>query len=194
MIDIAEEFQPLIGLHAWRVEQGYGSFVTMECGRPELRIHKPRFVPSKLDGVPIRIESRVVYPRGEWHLWIYCCEWSISLNGIQLAHDESDDVRMNRALNILNGQILTAVSVTGIAHTKFDFDLGCVLTTWPSSPEDYDGVLVEQWYLYEPDGQVLALRSDGYVSLGPGNRTDEEHDWFPRSLEVRKPNSESSSS
>jgi hypothetical protein len=187
MIDIAAEFQPLLGLHAWGVSHGYGSFVTLEFGDPELRVHKSRLVPISIEGAPSKTQSRVVKTRGQWHLWVYCCDWSISLNGVQLAHNESDDARIARALSILNGQILTNVSLSGIAETKFDFDLGTALTTWPSPPDSYDGEDVEQWYLYEPDGQVLALRSDGYVSLGPGNRTEEEHDWFPRSLAVRKP-------
>ena len=184
MIDIVAEFQPLLGLHAWGVEHGYGSFVTMEFGVPELEILSPRLVQTAIDGVPTRTERRDVYARGQWHLWIYCCDWSISFNGVQLAHDESDDVSMNRALSILNGQVLTAVSVTDIAHTKFEFDLGCELTTWPGPPEDYDGEAVEQWYLYKPNKQVLTLRSDGFVSLGPGQRTEEEHDWFPKKLGI----------
>jgi hypothetical protein len=193
MIDIATEFQPLLGLHAWGVNHSYGSFVTLEFGNPELRVHAPRLVPISLDGAPSKTESRVVRARGQWHLWVYCCDWSISLNGIQLAHNESDDARIGRALSILNGQILRNVSITRIAQTTFDFDLGITLTTRPSPPDSYDGEDVEQWYLYEPDGQVLALRSDGYVTLGPGNRIEEEHDWFPRTLGVRKPEIGSSS-
>jgi hypothetical protein len=194
MIDIAAEFEPVLGLHAWGVSHGYGSFVTLEFGNPELRIQTPRLVPIHLDGAPSKTERRVVRARGQWHLWIYCCDWSISINEIQLAHNESDDARIERALSILNGQILTNVSVKGATQTTFDFDLGAALTTWASPPDSYDGEDVEQWYLYEPDGQVLALRSDGYVSLGPGNRTEDEHDWFPRTLGVRKPEIGSSSS
>src|SRR5579863_9314534 len=100
MIDIAAEFQPLLGLHAWGVSHGYGSFVTLEFGNPELRIHSARLVPISLDGAPSKTEGRVVKPSGQWHLWIYCCEWSISLNGVQLAHNESDDERVARALRI----------------------------------------------------------------------------------------------
>ena len=186
MNDVAARFQPLIGLHAWGVSYGYGSFLTLEFGNPELSIHNLRPVPISLVGAPSMTEGRVVRARGRWHLWIYCCDWSISLNGIQLALSESDDARIEQALNILNGQILLNVSVTGVAQTVFTFDLGVELATWPSPPDSYDGEDVEQWYLYEPGGQVLALRSDGYVSVGPGSRTDEEHHWMPRKLDVRR--------
>jgi hypothetical protein len=192
MIDIAAEFQPLFGLHAWGASHGYGSLLTLEFGNPALRIHEPRTVQISLEGAPNKIENRVVKARGQWHLWIYCCEWSISLKGTQLAQNESDDARIERALRILNGQILTDVAVTEVAQTTFDFDLGATLTTWPSPSDSYDGEDVEQWYLYEPNGEVLALRSDGYVSLGPGNRSEDEHDWFPRTLAVRKPETGSS--
>jgi hypothetical protein len=191
MIDIVAEFQPLLGLHAWGVQHGYGSFVTMEFGEPELKIIT-RLMPTELEGEPSRIKSRSTQTGGQWHLWIYCCDWSISLNGIQMAHSESEDVQINRAVDVLDGQILTKVSVTGLAHTKFEFDLGGVLTTWPSPTDSYDGEDVEQWYLYEPNKHVLALRSDGYVSLDPGSRTEEEHDWFPRTLSLRKPDKGSS--
>lgn len=180
MIDIGAEFQPLIGLHAWQVSHGYGSFVTMEFGNPQLEVHKSMLMRSSLEGLPNQIERRFVEPCGQWHLWIYCCDWSITLKGVQVAHDESDDDTVDRSLKILNGQILTTVSVTGVAETQFEFDLGAVLTTRPSSPECYGGEAVEQWFLYKPNEQVLSLRSDGCVSLGPDNRGPDDKEWFPR--------------
>ena len=50
----------------------------------------------------------------------------------QLAHHESDDVTIERALHLLNGQAITAVNVSPAdGSTKFTFDLGCVMTTTP---------------------------------------------------------------
>jgi hypothetical protein len=68
---------------------------------------------------------------GHWHLWIYCCHWSL-LGDTQLAHSESDDTTVHRALHVLDGQALTAVKVEPAdGRTQFTFDLGCSLLTCP---------------------------------------------------------------
>jgi hypothetical protein len=61
--------------------------------------------------------------------------------GIQLARNESDDITMNRALGMLNGQILTAVEIEPGSGTTFSFDLGCSFGTCPESPGVGDHVI-----------------------------------------------------
>jgi hypothetical protein len=59
------------------------------------------------------------FVHGDSHLWIYCCRWSLTLEGCQLAHEESDDITMDRALAALNGQILTAIEIGPDSRTAF---------------------------------------------------------------------------
>jgi hypothetical protein len=73
------------------------------------------------------------YVRGQWHLWIYCCEWSLALGPALLARSESSDTAIARALHVLNGQALTTVTVSEVdGSTTFTFDLGCLLSTRPA--------------------------------------------------------------
>jgi hypothetical protein len=166
VIDILSEFEPLLGFPAWKVQNGYGSFITMEFGEPMLRIDEARLRPVFIEGAPKETRQRLAIVRGTWHLWIYCCSWSLLLDGLQIAHNESEQLTMNRALHVLNGQRLSKVSVIETANTRFEFDLGCVLDTSPAAPGTYDDEPVEQWLLYQPSGRALSLRGDGAVTSG----------------------------
>jgi hypothetical protein len=49
---------------------------------------------KRLVGAPEKIPQCLSYIDGQWHLWIYCCEWSLTLDGTPLAHNESGDLTM----------------------------------------------------------------------------------------------------
>ncbi len=153
--------------------QGYGSFLTFEIGNPSLIIREPREVLNASPRVRETFAQRNVTLRGDWHLWIYCCGWRITLGGDELAHSESDDEKIAAACRKLDGQALQEVAL-GLKEggTQFRFDLRGVLTTEP-----YDDDLNEQWMLYCPDGNVYTYRSDGAASFGPGTRRPHEREW-----------------
>lgn len=164
---IAQAFEPILGKPAWQVKQGYGSFLTLEFGEPHLDIVEPN--PKR------RRQSRDVTVCGDWHLWIYCCGWDIVQNGELLAYWESEDAEIAKAAAELDGQCLEKIWLEPESViTHFEFDLGAVLKTYP-----YDEELNEQWFLYEPTGGVLSLRSDGMHSHGPGDTPPEEECWLP---------------
>jgi hypothetical protein len=60
--------------------------------------------------------------------------------------------------------------------TRFDFDLDCVLDTWPDHA-GY-GAETEQWYLFQPSGLVLTVRDDGRYSNVPGDEAQQEEAWL----------------
>src|SRR3954471_5716533 len=109
---VSSAFGPMLGMPSWLVAQGHGSFVTMEFGEPQLVFETPSIRPLRIEGAPSRARVRRAHVQGQWHLWIYCCEWSLALEDVQLAHCESDDLRILRSLRVLNGQALTAVNVS----------------------------------------------------------------------------------
>jgi hypothetical protein len=121
-----DAFAPLVGVPSWLVRKGNGSFVTLEFGEPKVVIGEPRMSRLSIDGAPPEAMRRSARVQGQWHLWIYCCRWSLSLDTTELAHNESDDITIERALHLLNGQAITAVTVSPAdGSTKFTFDLGC---------------------------------------------------------------------
>lgn len=159
---------PLLGRPAWEVKKGHGSFLTFEFGDPHLVIHdmQPRSPPR-----------RIVLVKGDWHLWIYCCAWTIVNRGDELAHNEASDDAIRNATRLLNGQRLERVALRpGTAVTTFEFDLGGQLTTWPYEDED---PTMEQWYLYEPVGKVLSVRADARFAYEDADCDPNEERWRP---------------
>ena len=138
-------FAPMYGLPSWRVEQGHGSFITIEFGE------QTRFV------------GRSAHVHGDWHLWIYMCGWSISVDDQELAHSESDRVTIARALGVLNGQALTRYEAVAGNDTRrrFTFDLGCNLEIWPY--EDDKPAEAELRTLHEPTGSIVSVFATGEV-------------------------------
>jgi len=179
---VSAAFDPVLGRPAWLVQRRHGSFVTMEFGEPAVEIGEPKLLPVHIDGAPPRSMQRAAHVRGQWHLWIYCCQWSVTLDGAQLAHSESRSITINRALHVLNGQGLTGVHVDPMdVSSQFAFDLGCTLTTRLAPPGTYDDELVTQWRLdqWRPSGQVLEVRGDGQYSVCGLETTSADQRWIP---------------
>lgn len=159
----------------------------MEYGAPHVDVREPRLWPLRIEGAPAKALRRSPLVRGDWHLWIYCCEWSLLLEDTQLAHNESDGMTMNRALRVLEGQVLQAVDIEpDDGRTKFTFDLGCSLLTWPAPPEVYDDPAV-QWMLYSYCGTrlaVLTIGADGTYCVTDGHAKRGDRHWLPISAPV----------
>jgi hypothetical protein len=114
---------------------------------------------------------------GDWHLWIYLCDWRIALHGQVLASDGSKRRVITRATAELGGQALVQVTVTESLISAFEFDLGGRLETIPNREayEDTDAL----WHLYEPSGHVFTLRADGQYCHMPGETPPDKHWWQP---------------
>ena len=180
MHPIFEAFGAMFGLPSWLVRKGHGSFITLEFGDPEVRVEEPRLLPIFIEGGPARTMIRSAHVHGQWHLWIYCCLWSLTLNAVELAHSESDDRTISRALGVLNGQALLSAEAAPLnGSSTFAFDLGCVLATRPSPAITPDDERAEQWMLFQPSGQVLTVRGDGQYSQHAGSAPPDDRRWAP---------------
>ena len=179
MHPIADLMRPALGKPCWLVRHGYGSFVTMEFGEPQVEVSGPFLMHVHIEGAPERSPRRSAFVRGDWHLWIYCCRWSLALEAIQLAHEESDDITMSRALAALNGQILTAVQVEPDSRTTFSFDLGCTFLTYPAPAGTYGDTPAEQWRWYARSGRVATVRDNGTYALSPRDAIRQDERWQP---------------
>jgi hypothetical protein len=168
---IEKAFKPLRKLPCWQAERGYGSFLTMEFGNPSLEIREPK---KPLEKVSIKVkkvlERRNITVKGDWHLWIYCCDWGV-FEGNDLIGDCSKKKSMDRAAAQLNGQMLKKVRVYKNGRTDFKFEYGTLLMT---RPYDKDS---EQWMLFEPNGNVLTFKADGNISYQPADTPTEKIKW-----------------
>lgn len=155
----------MIGLPAWGVRQGHGSFLTFEFGEPKLEVSERE---SKRGLV------RSAYVQGFWHLWIYCCHWRVFQDGAELAWSEDSNETIRRATATLNGQKLLAVSVDAVqGGSTFTFDLGGSLVTWPYGDDPTE----EQWTVIN-DGKAFAVRADGYYRHDPVDAVPNQERWL----------------
>jgi hypothetical protein len=180
---ITTAFTPLIGLPCWGVKRGQGSVLSLEFGAPSLLVREPYASISSSFKVRQNAARRVVKLVGEWHLFVFCCHWRVTMSGEPVADDESAQDQIDAAARVLDGQKLVAVALDSDRRaTTFSFDLGSTFATWP-----YDADHEEQWSLHLPDERVLTYRADGSYSLGPSNAKLGQEVWYARAQDVRVP-------
>lgn len=162
---IQDLFKPLLGQLAWGVRCGYGSFLTLEFGKPHIAVKEPIVAsPGSSERVRRALRRRRVSAVGDWHLWIQYCEWKISVvDGSQ--DSRSVGISADECLLDLDGQRLVSMATGSLPNSwKFAFDLGGALEVWPST--EYEAT-DDMWSLYGWNGDggdlrfIAALRSDG---------------------------------
>lgn len=161
---LASFVKPLLGMTAWGVKQGHGSFLTFEFGQPQLNIVE------HASGT-----RRSAYVHGQWHVWITCCHWTISQNGERLARSEDDERSIARATAALNGQNLVSVDVpANDGRSSFRFDLGGVLETSPYGDDPAE----EQWMI-RSETEVFSLNASGRYAISAPSAPVSERCWTP---------------
>jgi hypothetical protein len=167
-------FGAVYGRPCWNVKPGYGSFLTLEFGKPHLEIREPATAPKSYSvKVRRRLARRNVFVHGEWHLRIAECAWEVLCNGKHVGNGATKR-SMGRAANILDGQKLVRFSFTPEdLQCVFEFDLGASLRT---IPYDRKG---EQWVLFTPEKKVLTLRADRCYRYMRANLRHDKGKWKP---------------
>jgi|SRR5581483_4349346 len=167
-------FSRIYGKPCWQARPGHGTFLTFEFGRPHLDIREPVAATKRATTrVRARLARRSVEIHGDWHLWIYCCEWEVFSRGKRVG-DSSRKATARRAVETLDGQKLTQFSISPRkVECVFRFDLGGMLRTYPYDKES------EQWLLYEPAHKVLVLRADGRYQHVRSDEPDDSGKWNP---------------
>ncbi|MBF0223972.1 MAG: hypothetical protein HQK76_00830 [Desulfobacterales bacterium] len=169
---IGKIFSELIGKPSWNVKKGHGSFITFEFGKPFVEIGEvfETSMPFKFT-----YQSRHSYVHGEWHLWIYMCNWIVSYKDNEICHSESEDLEIHRACGFLNGQSIKSVSLNPDGSTCFLFDLNGCLLTIPYAEETEPN---DTWLLYRPDNKVFSLRSDQHYCYSHKNSESEDEKYY----------------
>ncbi len=178
---VHQSYSPLYGLPCWNARHGHGSFLTFEFGEPHLEIHEPQQSnPSHSPAVQKALSRRRAFVHGEWHLWIYCCDWLATIHGDRVG-ESGEAGRMVQAAAALDGQVLLRVEADlERGRWYFDFDLGGRLETRRYvAGEPYAKPAAKQWHLYEPGGHVLTVRADGFYQHVPRDASPDERAWLP---------------
>jgi len=147
---IAELFQPLVGQKAWGAKLGWGSFITLEFG-------------------PRHLHHR--HYHGDWHLWLYQCDWSLNSKTHELANSESEKGRMRLAIDNLNDAEFVDVSFAAqqmVTEFVFAGDLRLRCKPYPDADPDE-----QYWMLFTPDKQVASLVANG-LTYEPAASTPEK--------------------
>ena len=167
-------FKKVYGKPSWNVHRGYGSSITFEFGKPKLEVLKKVFEPSKKSGR--KYPHRYAQVHGEWHLWIFCCDWVFRQDGCKIG-DSTSEEKIDKVCSVLGGQKLTKFSVNlQNWQTDFHFDLGGLLQTKPYKDGDEP---LEMWSLRRPDGRWFELRADGMFSHQSGKTPPDKKVWQP---------------
>src|SRR5215467_2903202 len=167
-------FRELYGEPCWNVKPGYGSFLTLEFGKPHLEIREPTAA-SKDSSPRVRrlLARRNIFVHGEWHLWIADCAWEVLANGKHAANGTTRR-SMQRAARLLHGLKLIQFSfIPKTVQCVFEFDLATTLRT---VPYDRKG---EQWRLFTPSRKVLTLRADRCYQYILSNVPTGRRPWKP---------------
>ena len=165
-------FGRIYGKPCWGAKIGYGSFLTLEFGNPHLEVRPPISTritfPAK---VRQNLAHRRVYVHGQWHLWIYCCDWEVLANGKHIG-DSSTKRSAQRAAAFLDGlKLIKCVISPKTGRTLFKFEAGTSLRTRPFDADS------EQWLLYEPSKKVLVVRAGGEYQYGRSDVSENAREW-----------------
>jgi hypothetical protein len=167
-------FGKIYGQPCWRVSPGHGSFLTLEFGEPHLEVSEPEPANPKYSAKMNRsLASRRVFIHGDWHLWIYCCDWKVTDRG-KFVGKNTSPASYERAAGFLDGQKLLRVEILARpCRSVFEFDLGARLETRPYDRHS------EQWMFFDRAAhKVLTLRADGFYSYHRSDQGGSEK-WKP---------------
>ncbi|MBV9976343.1 MAG: hypothetical protein JO105_13225 [Hyphomicrobiales bacterium] len=159
---LADAISPVKGAVTWHSRRGINNSLTFEFGKPRLEIREPgcsrRITSARARR---RLERRLVFIHGDWHLWLFECEWELFCDGKLVATDRSQPSVISKRIKLVDGQqfldIEIAVENFG---SEITFDMGAKIRTRPTTGNDAD-----QWMLYTPTQGVLTYKGDGSIEI-----------------------------
>lgn len=162
-------FTPLIGQVAWKIQRGYGSFMTMEFGRPHLEINNPS---KPRPGVQLSeaMKRRRVFPSGEWHLWVQDSDWKASAFGKSCNCMDAPD-KVDAVLKGMDGQKLVSAGIKNKGKILvLSFDLGGKLAI-PLTPMDPQLTALSIFSLHNfRDSKIESYERNGVVGVERGRK------------------------
>ena len=158
-----KQFGPLLGLPCWGVNWEPQLNLSMNFGKPHLNIMEPRRIETDSKRLRLMYAHRKVTVRGDWWLWLFVSRWKLSISGLDDVTSSGSNIRIQKALRLLDGQCLQQVTVDpDDGHTIFEFDLGAVLNVRAMDRSRKSDI----WTLYKPKERVLSVQGNGTFHLG----------------------------
>ena len=147
---INDVFNPILGMKAWGVKIGQGSFLTIEFGNSVI---------NKIDSIN----------HGEWHLWVYMSCWRIEKNGIFFIGSEDSKDKIKKYVQKIEGCHLQSIEVcTQSLDLKLIFNNELVFKSFSVISADGNNEDSLHWMFYMPNNEVFVA--------GPGNKWIIEND------------------
>jgi hypothetical protein len=145
--DVIDEIEGQVCWSAW---QGYGSVLFFDFGSPQINIH-----------ARVTQRGRFAIVEGSWSICVEYASWRISMAGEFLARSSSGQVKIERALRALRGQVfLGAERVRGV-H-RLDFDLGGRIDVRPFRDEvEWPRATTVMWYARRRGEATTLCLADG---------------------------------
>ena len=161
------QLQELLKMPCWGVRHGYASSLHLEFGSPHLEIRSPNRESKRRV-----LQKRSVAVEGEWSLWIDCCKWTYKTAGCEIANSESSNENISSVVKQIDSQMLLSIHISSDSGaTSIRFEDHSVLQTTPYS-ESY-----ELWSLFTPSGEVVGVKTGGFISVRDKSTTDEDGFW-----------------
>jgi len=136
---IREAIAALVGKAPWDVRLGVGSFLTLEFGKHVVQAGERR-------------------QHGEWHLWLYMCNWRLESPSGVLVGSSDERETIEKALNTMHwGSVSEAIVDEPALDLRLSFASGHRLKTFSSESTGED-----QWILYTPDGMAISVNGRGH--------------------------------
>ena len=150
--NIKEILKPILNKKCWNARVGHGSFLNFEFGEMKVPAHY-----SQRKSRDPNKEKKLIPAIGEWHFWIYMCNWEIYHNYKLIAHSEDETEDMEKGVKNFDGLRLISIDPFSSSGTsEFYFEDNYILKTFPYEDEDDDD---DHWMIYCPDGNVFTLQS-----------------------------------
>ena len=163
-----EWLDSISALPSWGLANSYGSWVRLNFGQPSLEVREP------VSGTK-HLRNRRATVEGDYQLFVELADWTLEIPGSPIATSESSQADIAKSLASLEGQILTAVSLSAAPPTSvFRFDLGGLLSL--ASYEDSEADM-ELWHLFHASQEICFLAS-GDLLLSNHDTGAESHGAF----------------
>jgi hypothetical protein len=162
----------LVGQYAWSARRGYGTFLTLQFGKPHRDVREPIQAGENADATVKRtLGRRLVSIKGDISLWIRDSQWSI-FNKDVAVNWTSDATLVEQMLVFhLDGQKVLS-SDRRADETVLEFDLGTTLRLGKSMfPGDVESAL---WSISLREGPSASLLDGGEVIYWSRTRRDDD--------------------
>lgn len=134
---------PIIGKKTWDIKLSPYHFVTFEFGKP---------IPPDYEGGKIH---------GEFHLWLYDCDWRIQKSNAILAEltDDYSDKQIQDVLKDIEGlAVIDIVLIEPNWNTNIRFDQDVSLSIYSNSLDDINYTLFipgDKALVFGPRGKIM---------------------------------------